>query len=70
MYNFGVLYELCKGVAPNYEKAREWYQKAADASNSDAKQALGDLRRKTSSHRQSLLAWLDSVTSSRAGRLP
>jgi TPR repeat protein len=28
------------GVAQDYDRAHEWYQKAADAGNANAKQAL------------------------------
>src|SRR6202030_642632 len=40
MYSLGVLYQIGRGVAQDYAKARDWYQKAADAGNTDAKQAL------------------------------
>jgi uncharacterized protein len=36
MKNLGVLYESGQGVAQDYAKAREWYQKAADVGNTDA----------------------------------
>jgi uncharacterized protein len=38
-----VLYEHGLGVAQDYDKAREWYQKAADAGNTDAMYILGVL---------------------------
>ena len=43
MYNLGVLYMNGLGVAQNYDKAREWYQKAADASFAAAMNNLGVL---------------------------
>jgi TPR repeat protein len=43
MTNLGWLYEKGKGVTQDYSKAREWYQKAADAGNADAKEALAHL---------------------------
>jgi len=44
MYDLGVRYALGKGVAHDRDKSREWYQKAADAGYTEAKQALEDLR--------------------------
>ncbi|HYY27947.1 MAG TPA: hypothetical protein VE860_08390 [Chthoniobacterales bacterium] len=41
MDNLGWLYENGKGVAQAYGKAREWFQKAADAGNTDAMAGLG-----------------------------
>ena len=41
-----MLYELGLGVVQDYDKARGWYQKAADTGVEPAKQALEDLRRK------------------------
>ena len=46
MYNLGWMYENAWGVGQDLAKAREWYQKAADAGNTDAKQALERLRGK------------------------
>jgi TPR repeat protein len=44
MYRLGELYEYGgTGVAQDYAKACEYYQKAADAGNSDAKNALSQL---------------------------
>ena len=40
MFNLGLLYDNGQGVAQDYGKAREWYQKAAEAGNTDAKKAL------------------------------
>ena len=40
----GVLYANGHGGAQDYDKGREWYQKAADASNAEAKRALSVLR--------------------------
>ena len=40
MNNLGLLYQNGQGVAKDYQKAREWYQKAADAGNAWAKNAL------------------------------
>jgi len=40
MASMGSLYENGYGVAQDYGKAREWYQKAADAGNKYAKLAL------------------------------
>jgi uncharacterized protein len=40
---FGLLYENGWGVAHDYGKAREWYQKAADAGNPVAMRNLGVL---------------------------
>jgi hypothetical protein len=41
MYNLGVIYDKGQGVAQDYGKAREWYQKAADAGNTNAMVNLG-----------------------------
>jgi uncharacterized protein YegL len=41
--NLGELYEHGQGVAQDYGKAREWYQKAADAGNRTAMRNLGVL---------------------------
>ncbi|MBV8134272.1 MAG: SEL1-like repeat protein [Deltaproteobacteria bacterium] len=46
MRNLGLLYEHGNGVDQDYGKAREWFQKAADAGNADAKRELERLRRK------------------------
>jgi uncharacterized protein len=40
MYNLGLMYRDGVGVAQDYDKAREWLQKAADAGDKDAKQEL------------------------------
>ena len=40
------------GVDKDYDKARSWYQKAADQGNGDAKAALSQLERKTNPPRQ------------------
>ena len=42
----GRLYENGWGVTQDYGKARQWYQKAADAGDTAAKQALSRLRTK------------------------
>jgi uncharacterized protein len=49
MINLGRLYLDGKGVPKDYGKAREWYQKAADAdpNNTYAKQALLRLEKRT-----------------------
>jgi len=39
----GYLYELGQGVAQDFGKAYEWYQKAANAGNTHAMLRLGDL---------------------------
>jgi hypothetical protein len=39
----GLLYENGKGVAQDYAQARQWFQKAADAGNAGARQALARL---------------------------
>jgi TPR repeat protein len=41
MSNLGWLYENGQGVTQDYTKAREWYQKAAEAGNTDAMINLG-----------------------------
>jgi hypothetical protein len=46
MNSLGRLYENGWGVAQDYGKARQWYQKAADADNTDARQALDRMRSK------------------------
>jgi uncharacterized protein len=46
MFNLGVLYEKGRGVARDYSKAHVCYQKAADAGDTDAKQALSRLHSK------------------------
>jgi tetratricopeptide (TPR) repeat protein len=38
-----VLYQNGQGVPQSYDKAREWFQKAADAGNADASNKLGEL---------------------------
>jgi uncharacterized protein len=43
MYNLGLLYETGLGVAEYYGKARDWYQKAAEAGNSTAMYKLARL---------------------------
>jgi TPR repeat protein len=40
LFNLGLLYENGRGVGRDFGKAREWYQKAADAGHTDAKQAI------------------------------
>ena len=40
MFNLGTLYDDGQGVAQDYAKAREWYQKAADRGDADAKARL------------------------------
>jgi TPR repeat protein len=46
MGNLGWLYQNGRGVVKDYAKAREWYQKAAEAGNAYAKQALARLNSK------------------------
>ena len=41
MNNLGDLYYYGRGVARDYGKTREWYQKAADAGNTVAMTNLG-----------------------------
>ena len=41
MYSLGGMYERGEGVVKDYDKARAWYQKAADAGNADAMYYLG-----------------------------
>ena len=36
----GVLYHYGQGIAQNYQKAKEWYQKAADNGYSQANEVL------------------------------
>ncbi len=43
MRNLGVLYDLGQGVAQDYAKAREWYEKAADKGDADAMRNLETL---------------------------
>jgi TPR repeat protein len=43
LYHLGESYEYGQGVAQDDGKAREWYQKAAEAGNEDAKRALSRL---------------------------
>ncbi|HEV2987271.1 MAG TPA: SEL1-like repeat protein [Candidatus Angelobacter sp.] len=33
MYNLGAMYDNGEGVKRDYQKAREWYEKAAEAGN-------------------------------------
>jgi TPR repeat protein len=40
MYELGKLYLYGLDVAQDYEQARDWYKKAAEAGHPDAKQAL------------------------------
>ena len=44
MLNLGTLYANGWGVAQDYAKAREWYQRAADKGDADAKARLEELR--------------------------
>jgi TPR repeat protein len=44
MFNLAGFYKKGLGVAQDYVKAREWYQKAADGGDTDAKQALSRWR--------------------------
>jgi TPR repeat protein len=46
MKDLGWLYANGQGVARDYDKAREWYQKAADAGSAHTKAALAHLRQK------------------------
>lgn len=41
MFNLGVRYDKGQGVPQDFAKAIEWYQKAADAGNTDAMCNLG-----------------------------
>jgi hypothetical protein len=43
MYSEGERYYYGRGVAQDYAKAAEWYEKAADKSNADAMFSLGVL---------------------------
>lgn len=44
LYNKGYMYELGKGIQkPDYEQARDWYLKSAEAGNDKAMNALGML---------------------------
>ena len=43
MVGLGLIYEFGRGVARDYAKAREWYQKAAAKGNADAKARLAKL---------------------------
>jgi TPR repeat protein len=43
MVGLGLIYEFGRGVAQDYAKAREWYQKAGDKGNADAKARLAKL---------------------------
>ena len=45
MFNLGKRYESGDGVAKDYDKAREWFKKAAAKDNSDAMYNLGLLYR-------------------------
>jgi uncharacterized protein len=44
MVNLGLLYDNGHSVAQDYAKAREWYEKAADKGDADAKAQLEQLR--------------------------
>ena len=41
MSNLGLLYDNGLGVAQDYAKAREWYEKAADKGDANAMASLG-----------------------------
>ena len=41
MNNLGLLYTKGEGIAQDYDKAREWYQKSANAGNAYAMTNLG-----------------------------
>ena len=43
MFDLGVLYENGQGVAQDYAKAREWYEKAAEKGDANAKARLEQL---------------------------
>ena len=43
MFNLGLLYDEGHGVAQDYAKAREWYEKAADKGDTTAMKNLGCL---------------------------
>jgi TPR repeat protein len=43
MFKLGVIYQNGQGVALDYAKAREWYEKAAAKDNADAKTRLQQL---------------------------
>jgi TPR repeat protein len=44
MFNLGTFYDYGRGVAQDYAKAREWYQRAADKGDADARARLEELR--------------------------
>jgi hypothetical protein len=46
MDSLGVLYENGYGVPQSYQKAKEWYEKAAAAGNVDAQRRLRTLPNK------------------------
>jgi TPR repeat protein len=48
MYDLGLMYENGDGVAQDYGKAREWFQKAADKGNKWAMYELGWLYQNSS----------------------
>ena len=41
MNNLGVIYDKGQGVAKDYGKAREWYQRAAEAGDTNAMDNMG-----------------------------
>jgi TPR repeat protein len=43
MYNLGGMYAQGQGVSQHYAKARQWFEKAAAASNAEAMFMLGAL---------------------------
>lgn len=42
-YNLGIMYQYGQGVEQSNEKAVEWYRKAADQGDPDAKKKLSEL---------------------------
>jgi TPR repeat protein len=46
MNNLGLLYQNGRGVTQDYAKAREWFEKAANKGDADARARLEQLRDK------------------------
>ena len=46
MFDLGLLYANGQGVAQDYIKAREWFEKAADKGNARAKKYVEQLSRR------------------------
>ena len=65
LYNLGVMYEKGKGVAQNYQTAKEWYQKALkrDPNYTKAKENLANVERKIAVQSDNSNSWKTVISS-------